>query len=515
MAEERGAGARRPTSEGSGGGADSPSVSGRARPRPFASFRPLARTIPVAPGEVDEGQLSHAALRRDTVYRRALAVADMLAGALSLGAAIVLLGEDRLEPSAVAVLPVVVIAAKAVGLYDRDEHLLKKTTLDEAPTLFYVATLYALIAWLAGGLLVDGAIGRDQLLGLWLLVFVLMLAGRGAARRVARALAAEERCLVIGEGTAAEWARRTLARSHVVKATLVGFVSMTPGRSAGVGVPTLGTLESLADVIAEHGIDRVLIAPETSDAEETLEVIRLVKVMGVKVSVLPRLLEVVGSSVEFDDVDGMTLLGVRRYGLTQSSRMLKRGMDLAGSVALLVILAPMLLMIAAAIKLSSQGPVLFRQRRVGQNDRAFEMLKFRTMVDGADGQREALYEINEASGGLFKIAEDPRVTRVGGYLRRTSLDELPQLINVLRGEMSLVGPRPLVVDEDARVQGWRRRRLMMPPGMTGLWQVFGSARIPLDEMVKIDYLYGTNWSLWSDVKILIRTLPYVFGRRGM
>ena len=143
------------------------------------------------------------------------------------------------------------------------------------------------------------------------------------------------------------------------------------------------------------------------------------------------------------------------------------------------------------------------------------MLKFRTMVAGAESQKPALLDRNEAGGGLFKIADDPRTTPAGRMLRRTSLDELPQLINVLRGEMSLVGPRPLVVDEDSRVEGWHRRRLAMPPGMTGSWQVFGSARIPLDEMVKIDYLYGANWSLWSDVKILLRTLPYVLGRRGL
>jgi lipopolysaccharide/colanic/teichoic acid biosynthesis glycosyltransferase len=172
-------------------------------------------------------------------------------------------------------------------------------------------------------------------------------------------------------------------------------------------------------------------------------------------------------------------------------------------------------MLAAAVKLTSPGPVLFRQKRVGRDDQHFEMLKFRTMVDGADAQKGELRELNEAGGGLFKIAEDPRITRVGGYLRRTSLDELPQLLNVLRGEMSLVGPRPLVVDEDSRVEGWQRHRLLLPPGMTGLWQVFGSSRIPLEEMVKIDYLYGANWSLWSDVKILMRTVPYVLARRGM
>ena len=142
------------------------------------------------------------------------------------------------------------------------------------------------------------------------------------------------------------------------------------------------------------------------------------------------------------------------------------------------------------------------------------MLKFRTMFDGAEAEKAALHEVNEADG-LFKIADDPRITRVGRFLRRSSLDELPQLFNVLRGEMSLVGPRPLVPDEDERIEGWHRSRLEVTPGMTGLWQIFGSSRIPLHEMVKIDYLYGANWSLWLDVKILLRTVPYALGRRGL
>jgi lipopolysaccharide/colanic/teichoic acid biosynthesis glycosyltransferase len=211
----------------------------------------------------------------------------------------------------------------------------------------------------------------------------------------------------------------------------------------------------------------------------------------------------------------MTLLGVRRYGLSRSSALLKRSLDVTGAAALVLLIGPLMLLIALAIKLDTRGPVLFRQRRMGRNNLAFEMLKFRTMVVDADAHKPALRERNEAGGGLFKIEDDPRVTRVGRFLRRTSLDELPQLFNVLRGDMALVGPRPLVIDEDRLVEGWQRRRLLLAPGMTGMWQIFGSARIPLQEMVKIDYLYGANWSLWLDVKILLRTVPFVLGRRGL
>ncbi|MGH2868799.1 MAG: sugar transferase, partial [Solirubrobacteraceae bacterium] len=179
------------------------------------------------------------------------------------------------------------------------------------------------------------------------------------------------------------------------------------------------------------------------------------------------------------------------------------------------VLAPLMLTMALAVKLSSRGPVFFCQPRIGQRGEGFEMLKFRSMVVHAERIKDKLQDRNEAGDGLFKIADDPRVTRVGRLLRRSSLDELPQLINVFRGDMTLVGPRPLVPDEDAQIEGWKRRRLALKPGMTGLWQVFGSSRIPVQEMVKIDYLYGANWSIWLDIKILLRTIPYVLRQRGI
>jgi lipopolysaccharide/colanic/teichoic acid biosynthesis glycosyltransferase len=208
------------------------------------------------------------------------------------------------------------------------------------------------------------------------------------------------------------------------------------------------------------------------------------------------------------------MLGVRRFGLSRSSRLVKRAFDLVGASLILAAAAPVMLAIAVAVRLDSRGPAFFRQTRVGKDGKRFEMLKFRSMVVDADARKEALRHLNETSG-LFKIENDPRITRVGRWLRRTSLDELPQLFNVWRGEMSLVGPRPLVVDEDAQVHGLDRHRLHLTPGMTGHWQILGSARIPMDEMVGIDYLYVANWSLWEDVKILLRTIPVVFTSRGM
>jgi lipopolysaccharide/colanic/teichoic acid biosynthesis glycosyltransferase len=208
-------------------------------------------------------------------------------------------------------------------------------------------------------------------------------------------------------------------------------------------------------------------------------------------------------------------MGVRRFDLTRSSALFKRGFDLLGAGLGLLAVAPVLITIAIAIKLDSRGPVFFRQLRVGRHGQRFYMLKFRTMVPDAEALKEGLRHRNEAKEGLFKIAADPRVTRVGRLLRQSSLDELPQLLNIVRGEMSLVGPRPLVIDEDQRVQGWHRRRLELTPGMTGPWQILGPSRVPLREMVAIDYLYVANWSLWTDIKILLRTVPHVLGRHGL
>jgi lipopolysaccharide/colanic/teichoic acid biosynthesis glycosyltransferase len=215
-----------------------------------------------------------------------------------------------------------------------------------------------------------------------------------------------------------------------------------------------------------------------------------------------------------DHLTGLTLLDVHGFEITGLSRLIKRCMDVAGSAIAVVALAPVLIAIAVLIKLDSPGPVLFRQLRAGRGGRPFQMLKFRSMVEGADGQKDGLRHLNEADG-VFKIARDPRITPVGRWLRHMHLDELPQLLNVLRGEMSLVGPRPLPLDEARAIQGWYRDRLEVRPGITGYWQVLGSARVPAREMVKLDYLYVANWSLWSDVRLMLRTVPVVLRRRGL
>ncbi len=474
-----------------------------------------------ANGVLDAGPIAPTR-RRDALYRRSLAVADLAAAAMVLVLGVSVLGDDKVTLALVAAVPVVVVVSKVIGLYDRDEQLVRRTTLEEAPALFQVATLYALLMWLGDDLFVEEttkeaagpALGPTQVLGIWGLLFLAMLATRASARELVRRGTPAERCLVLGSSSPAEQVDSKFKQARGINATVVGRVPLETGDREPTGPPVLGEVGDVERLLREHAVDRVIIAPSTADTEQLLGAIRLVKSLGVKVSVLPRLFEVVGSSVSFDDVEGLMLLGVPRYGLSKSSQVLKRGVDVVAAALGLLLIAPLLAVIGLAVKLSSPGPVLFRQCRIGKDGREFEMLKFRTMYDGADEEKAELEELNEADG-LFKIAEDPRLTRVGRVLRRFSLDELPQLVNVLRGEMSLVGPRPLVVDDDRLVEGLHRRRLDLPPGMTGIWQVLGSARIPLNEMVKIDYLYGANWSLWLDLKILLRTIPHVLGRRGL
>ena len=471
-------------------------------------------------GQLAEARGPAACMRRDALFRRSLLAADVVAivGALVLTVAL----SSRRVPlqltwESLAGVPILLVGAKLLGLYDRDETLLRKTTLDEAPKLFQLATLSALVAWLAGRLIVAGTLDRKETLFLWLAMATLLICARSVARVLALRLAPTERCLFIGDERSAAIVGSKLVGHGGIKAKVVASLDLNeaaPWSTDAFSAPRLSEIRDLARSLDVH---RAIIAPgwgAGADAGKTLNLVRTLKAVGVRVSVLPRMLEVVGSSVEFDDLHGVTLMGVRSFDLTRSSAAVKRTFDLFGASIGLLAVSPLMVAFAIAIKLDSRGPVFFRQLRVGRHGQRFHMFKFRTMIPEADAMKDSLRDRNEAQEGLFKIAKDPRVTRVGRLLRTSALDELPQLLNIVRGEMSLVGPRPLVLDEDQCIDGWHRRRLELMPGMTGPWQILGPARVPLKEMVAIDYLYVANWSLWTDVKILLRTVPHVFARRG-
>jgi len=261
----------------------------------------------------------------------------------------------------------------------------------------------------------------------------------------------------------------------------------------------------------------VVFAFSNDSHNDTLRLIRELKDLNVQIEIVPRLFEVIGPNVGVHTLEGMAMIGLPPLNLSRSSQLLKRVVDLVLASIGLIALAPFLLVIAIAVRRSSPGPVFFKQVRMGKRDRPFEMLKFRTMVVDAEERKANLLDLNKHAADdprMFKMADDPRVTRVGRVLRRYSLDELPQLINVLRGEMSMVGPRPLVLDEDQFVRAWARERLSLKPGVTGPWQVLGASEIPFEDMVKLDYLYVTGWSLLNDVKLVFRTIPAIFRARS-
>ena len=469
------------------------------------------------PQQLAEARGPAASLRRDALFRRMLLTADFvaIAGTFVL---VTQLSPESLQLTWLSILglPLLLLGAKLAGLYDRDETLLRKTTLDEVPRLFQLATLCALVSWLGSELIVNGGyLRRPEALVLWVTLLVALVLARGAARGLALRWAPVERCLFIGDEASARTIRSKLVDHRGVKASMVAQLDLDKAGHWSTDAFSPSRLTEVRDLAQQLDVHRAIVAPGSAEAGELLNLVRTLKAVGVRVSVLPRLLEVVGSSVEFDDLHGVTVMGVRRFELTRSSRLLKRGFDLLGATVGLLAVSPLLAVIAIAIKLDSRGPVFFRQLRVGQHGESFYMLKFRTMVPDAEALKDSLRDRNEAQEGLFKIADDPRVTRVGRFLRKSALDELPQLFNILKGEMSLVGPRPLVTEEDQRVEGWHRRRLELTPGMTGHWQILGPSRVPLGEMVAIDYLYVANWTLWKDIKILLRTVPHVLGRHGL
>ena len=457
---------------------------------------------------------------RDTVFRRVLGLADLAAAAGAL-AMIGALTNARLDFDALATLPLIVLIAKVTGRYDHDDVVLRKSTLDEIPALLTLAGAYALACSVLANAAGDpiGPPGAGVAL-LWAATASLLIIARASARAAAQLAAPAERVLIVGSSLARERLAHSLASDPGARVEIVGFLPLEDERRvrSNWGARSRRKRElrfdDLAGLLRELDVHRVFLIPTSADNETMLEALSRTTALGVKVSIVPRLFEVVGSAVEFDTVGGVTVLGVRRTGLSRSSLAVKRAMDIAGAGVGLLLLAPLGAVVALAIKLDSTGPVFFRQQRIGRDGRAFWMVKFRSMYDGAEAQRVALQAFNETDG-IFKLTEDPRVTAVGRKLRRSSIDELPQLFNVLLGDMSLVGPRPLVADEDRLVEGRHRERLQFAPGMTGPWQVLGPRRPPLSEMVKTDYLYAANWSLWTDVKILLRTVAHVAAQRGV
>jgi exopolysaccharide biosynthesis polyprenyl glycosylphosphotransferase len=454
--------------------------------------------------------------RRDFYLRRLLAASDLVAVAGALVAMLVLsrdgAGLDRIG-WAVLSAPGWIVIFKLYGLYDRDVKRISHTTVDDVPALFHALLVGSLLEWVY-----FQAVGAGKLIFLEILLFTgfaggLILVGRVAVRALIKRIVSAERVLVIGSGDGMLTLVTKMQTNPRYRLAPIGMMPTSAASVRSFALPVVGEfgVDSLEDVVIAHRVGRVVVSDAELSEAELLTVLRESKAASVKVSMLPGISSAIGPSVEVDDVGGITILGINPPVLSRTSALLKRAVDLLGATVLLVATTPLLLGLALAVRLTSPGPAFFRQRRIGKGGREFTLVKLRTMVVDAEARRGALLAQSRDPAWL-DLEADPRVTRVGRLLRQTSLDELPQLWNVLRGEMSLVGPRPLSLDDDSKIDGWGRGRLDLTPGMTGLWQVLGRTSLPFEEMVRLDYLYVTNWSLWGDVRLMLRTVPAVLRR---
>jgi exopolysaccharide biosynthesis polyprenyl glycosylphosphotransferase len=327
-----------------------------------------------------------------------------------------------------------------------------------------------------------------------------------------RVAGARRRAILVGDGERLVSLRRALGLGRVgIDYEFLGVLSRN-GDDAGL--PVLGHVEDVERVLAEQRVDELIVSGADLREEELLDLVEEAHRREVKVRIAPTTAELLTQRAEYVAGQGIPLFELRPPVVAGVDWAVKRVFDLAVSAAIVLIGLPLWAVIALAVKVDSSGPVFYHDRRVGLGERQFGMFKFRSMYGDAAMRQAALEGANEASGPLFKIKDDPRVTRVGRVLRRYSLDELPQVLNVLRGEMSLVGPRPLPLRDYVQLEDWHRRRYRVLPGMTGLWQVSGRIELTFDDLVRLDFYYLENWSIWLDISILAKTLPAVLARRG-
>jgi exopolysaccharide biosynthesis polyprenyl glycosylphosphotransferase len=327
-----------------------------------------------------------------------------------------------------------------------------------------------------------------------------------------RALGRRRRVLLVGSGKQIDAVAHALVHGNGTQYEPVGYISLTP--KPDNGLRNLGSLDDLPALIGQHGIQEVIIADPDFPQDEAFDLVDRCHERGVAVRIAPTTMEIMTREHEFVPGQTVPLFELKPPVFEGADFALKRIFDLVGAVLLVLLLSPVMLVAALAIKLSSRGPVFYRSHRPGIGGKCFPCLKFRTMVAGAEQLQDRLEEHNEVGGALFKMRDDPRVTAVGRLLRRLSLDEVPNVLNVLRGEMSLVGPRPLPLRDYELLESWHRRRYNVLPGVTGLWQIAGRSDLTFDDLVRLDFYYLENWSVWLDVTILFKTPAAVFSQRG-
>ncbi|MBA3327720.1 MAG: sugar transferase [Solirubrobacterales bacterium] len=343
-------------------------------------------------------------------------------------------------------------------------------------------------------------------------VSMLRLAYQKATGLLLRLAGHQRRAVLVGSGEQIEAVGHALRDTAHPMVKVIGFISLTPRPDNGL--VSLGSLDQLAAVIAKHRIDEVIIADPDFPQTQAVELVDVCHSLAVRVRIAPSTMEILVHRAEFVPGEAVPLFELKPPVFEGIDYAMKRTFDIVCSTLLLIVLSPLLAGCALAIRLSSRGPIVYRSIRPGIGGVPFACFKFRTMRRDADQRQADLESVNEASGALFKIRDDPRMTRIGRLLRTYSIDELPQLVNVLRGQMSLVGPRPLPQRDFERMEPWHKKRYLVTPGITGLWQVSGRSELDFDDLVRLDFLYLERWSVFLDLSILVKTIPAVFTRRG-
>jgi exopolysaccharide biosynthesis polyprenyl glycosylphosphotransferase len=463
-------------------------------------------------------------LRRGALVRRVLLLADitgLLLAFVITGLAIPTpITGDAVRPPGELIafflgIPVWILLLKLQGLYDHDAERTDHSTVDDFVGVFQAITIGVWIFALIGAATHVVNPGFQRLALFWIVAILAITTLRSVSRIMCHRLPGYvQNAVIVGAGTVGQQIAMKILKHREYNIRVLGFVDDRPtdlrDDLADEMPVLLGSPDHLEDIVRTLEVDRVIVAFSNETHENVLDMIRTIREQDVQVDIVPRYFEVLGANTTLHTLEGFPLVGLVPLKLSRSSRLLKRGLDLIGAGLGLLVLWPLFVATAIAIKWETRGPVLFRQVRRGEGDTVFTIFKFRTMVADAEARKQDFSHLNlhrDEDPRMYKAPNDPRVTRVGAFLRRTSIDELPQLLNVLLGEMSLVGPRPLILDEDRHVERWARKRLSLRPGMTGLWQVTGRSDIPFEEMTKLDYLYVTNWSLTEDIRLIMLTLP--------
>lgn len=406
---------------------------------------------------------------------------------------------------------------KLLGLYDKRDIT---STGDEASSIFGATIAGSLLLFALLFLYRGFWFSRALLIYAMIICSVLMIFSRFVLNSIQKEFYRRgmgvRRTLILGAGEIGQGLAFKMLSEKEIGYKAVAFLDDDPDKTGKSfhGVPVMGSIISTKNKIKELNIDEVILATGKLHQQKVLDVIMECESEGVEFKLVPGILELIASRISTDEIGGVPLLTIKEIRLQGANAIIKRSVDICASLSALVILLPVMLIVAAAIKVESRGPVFFTQKRVGKDGKIFDLFKFRSMIEGAEKMFEKV--VAQKGGNIirFKAKDDPRITRFGKIIRKLSIDELPQLINVLLGDMSLVGPRPPVPIEVEKYSAWHKKRLRVRPGITGLWQVSGRSELPFEDMIRLDIYYIENWSLWMDFRIVLRTVPTVLFGRG-